>query len=241
MHLPVLMIIAVVCAYLVKGMCGFANTLIFTSILSFQSRSVNITPVDLLLGIPSNILLAFRERRYVRLRSWLPLAVMVIAGAVPGIFLLKSGSDSLLKLILGTAIAGIGVEMLLRSRQKTKHKTAPAVLLVIGIVSGFLCGLFGIGALLSAYMGRTTENTDEFRGNLCMVFLADNLFRLIVYSTMGIITWDVVKNVLMLIPFMLAGLGTGMLLTRFISEKFMKDFVAVMLIISGISLFCVNL
>lgn len=241
MHLPVLMIIAVVCAYLVKGMCGFANTLIFTSILSFQSRSVNITPVDLLLGIPSNILLVFRERRYVRLRSWLPLAVMVIAGAVPGIFLLKSGSDSLLKLILGTAIAGIGVEMLLRSRQKTKHKTAPAVLLVIGIVSGFLCGLFGIGALLSAYMGRTTENTDEFRGNLCMVFLADNLFRLIVYSTMGIITWDVVKNVLMLIPFMLAGLGTGMLLTRFISEKFMKDFVAVMLIISGISLFCVNL
>ena len=31
----VLMIIAAVAAYWIKGMCGFANTLVFTSILSF--------------------------------------------------------------------------------------------------------------------------------------------------------------------------------------------------------------
>ena len=72
MNISVLMIIAVVCAYVVKGVCGFANTLIFTSILSFQSASVNITPVDLLLGIPSNVLLAVRERKAVRLKTWLP-------------------------------------------------------------------------------------------------------------------------------------------------------------------------
>ena len=122
MHIDCLIIAAVICAYFVKGMCGFANTLIFTSILSFQRSSINITPVDLLIGIPSNMLLAIRERSSIKLKTWLPLAAMVIAGSIPGIFLLKFGDTSFLKLILGAAIAGIGIEMLLRERQSKSPK-----------------------------------------------------------------------------------------------------------------------
>lgn len=36
MEIHLLAIVAVICAYVVKGLCGFANTLIFTSILSFR-------------------------------------------------------------------------------------------------------------------------------------------------------------------------------------------------------------
>ncbi len=56
------LIFAVICAYFVKGICGFANTVVFTSILSFRSDNINITPVDLLIGIPANIVLTYRER-----------------------------------------------------------------------------------------------------------------------------------------------------------------------------------
>lgn len=241
MEINILMIVAAVCAYIVKGMCGFANTLVFTSILSFQSASINITPVDLLIGIPANILLAVRERKAVKLRIWLPLAVMVVGGSIPGIFLLKFGDVTFLKLILGAAIVGIGIEMLLREYQTKKQKASPVVLFIIGVVSGVLCGLFGIGALLAAYMGRTTETTDAFRGNLSMVFLADNFFRLAVYIATGIITWTVVKSALALFPFVLLGLGAGMLLSKVMDEKIMKKIVIVMLIISGISLFLTNL
>ena len=44
-------------AYFIKGLCGFANTLVFTSILSFGTSNANISPVDLLLGYPVNTLL----------------------------------------------------------------------------------------------------------------------------------------------------------------------------------------
>ncbi len=43
-----LWIIAAVCAFFVKGLCGFANTLIFTNILSFGVNNALISPVELL-------------------------------------------------------------------------------------------------------------------------------------------------------------------------------------------------
>ncbi len=45
-----LWILAAAAAYFIKGLCGFANTLVFTSILSFGASNASISPVDLLLA-----------------------------------------------------------------------------------------------------------------------------------------------------------------------------------------------
>ena len=42
------MIPAVICAYLVKGMCGFANTLVFSTMMSFTANNVQILRKELL-------------------------------------------------------------------------------------------------------------------------------------------------------------------------------------------------
>lgn len=52
-----LWILAAVATYFIKGLCGFANTLVFTSILSFGVPNANISPIDLLLGYPTNLIL----------------------------------------------------------------------------------------------------------------------------------------------------------------------------------------
>ncbi len=49
-------IMAAFCAFFIKGLCAFANTLVFTTILSFGNNNINITPVELLLGYPSNLI-----------------------------------------------------------------------------------------------------------------------------------------------------------------------------------------
>ena len=59
----ILWIIAAICAFFIKGLCGFANTLVFTSILSFGVNNASISPVELLLGYPGNLLLAWKERK----------------------------------------------------------------------------------------------------------------------------------------------------------------------------------
>ena len=44
----ILWFVAAFTAYFVKGLCGFANTLVFTTILSFGAANASISPVDLL-------------------------------------------------------------------------------------------------------------------------------------------------------------------------------------------------
>ncbi len=57
-------IIAALTAFFIIGLCGFANTLVFSSILGFGVANVNISPVELLLGYPSNLLLTWKNRKH---------------------------------------------------------------------------------------------------------------------------------------------------------------------------------
>lgn len=55
--------IATFAAFFVKVLCGFANTLVFQSILSFQNDNRNISPVELILTYPANIILMLKKRK----------------------------------------------------------------------------------------------------------------------------------------------------------------------------------
>lgn len=229
------MMFAAVCAYFVKGLCGFANTLVFSTILSFSTNNVNISPVELVLGLPSNIMISYKERKSVQWKVCLPLAGLVLLGDIPGILLLKNTNTQVIKGIFGFVIIAIGVEMLLREYMGKTIKSQ-LLLITIGILSGILCGLYGIGALLAAYMGRVTDNSSSFKGNLCIVFLIDNLFRLVMYGVTGIITLATLKQSVILFPFMALGLFLGMKGSSFLDEKKIKKLVIIMLILSGVSL-----
>ena len=235
-----LMIVAVMCAYIIKGICGFANTLIFSTIVSFRSSTIEITPIELLVGYPANLVIAWRERKEINSKVWIPLAGMVIVGSIPGIFFLKVMEVSSLKILLGIIIIAVSIEMYLREKYRNKSKGSAIVLFIIGIISGVLCGLFGIGALLAAYIGRTTDNAKAFRGNLCVVFLIENTFRIVVYSIMGIINKSTCNTAITMLPFMLVGLGIGICLSKKIEETKVKKVVIFMLILSGVSLIIKN-
>ena len=229
------MMFATVCAYFIKGLCGFANTLVFSTILSFSTNNVNISPVELVLGLPSNIMISYKERKSVDWKVCLPLAGLVLLGDIPGILMLKNTDTQVIKGIFGFVIIAIGLEMLFREYMGSAKKSQ-ILLIVIGVLSGILCGLYGIGALLAAYMGRVTDNSSSFKGNLCIVFLIDNLFRLVMYGVTGIITLATLKQSVILFPFMALGLFLGMKGSSFLDEKKIKKLVIIMLILSGVSL-----
>ncbi len=234
-------IIATLLAFYVKGLCGFANTLVFTSILTFGTANINISPVELILGYPTNLIISIKERKAITPRIVIPLAIMVIIGSLGGALFLKNADTTLIKIIFGVLVILVGIEMLLRELSQKKTKNSKVLLTIIGILSGFLCGLYGVGALLGAYIGRTTENLKSFKANICTVFIIENTFRVILYLFYGIITLESLKRALILSPFMLIGLGAGMLSAGRISEKIVKKIVIILLIVSGIALILANL
>lgn len=201
------MMFAAVCAYFVKGLCGFANTLIFSSILSFRFDNISISPVELLLGY------------------------------LPGVFLLKNAGAEWVKFFFGLVIMGLGVEMLIRERTAAEgRQVSKGVLVVIGILSGLLCGLYGIGALLAAYMSRVTKDSSAFKGNLCVVFLIENTFRIVMYAVTGILTAEVLKSACILLPAMAFGLLMGIKSSSCLKERTVRRAVIILLILSGVAL-----
>lgn len=228
--------IATICAFFVKGLCGFANTLVFTTILSFGNSNRNISPVELILGYPTNAILAWKERKSINWSICLPLALLVLIGSIPGILFLKNVDTGIIKIIFGVVIIVIALEMLLRELHPSKMKKSKLVLTVIGILSGILCGLYGVGALLGAYLNRVTDNSHSFKANICVVFFVENTFRIVLYAIWGIITFDILKQAVILIPFMLIGLSLGMLSSKVLDEKIVKKIVIIMLMVSGVAL-----
>lgn len=233
--------IAAIAAYFIKGLCGFANTLVFTSILSFGTVNSNISPVDLLMGYPTNLILTWKNRKKLDSKVYLPLAGLVLAGSIPGALMLKNVDTRVIKMIFGAVVISLGAEMLLREYSSKNVKSSKVVLGIIGILSGVLCGLFGIGALLAAYVSRVTEGSESFKANISAVFIADNTFRIILYSAMHMLTFDTVKMSLLLLPFALCGLFAGIRFGSIIEEKKVRRLTAVLLVLSGISLILKNL
>ena len=229
-----LWMLAAAAAYFVKGLCGFANTLVFTSILSFGSATnANISPVDLLVGYPTNVILTWKNRKKLNARVWLPLAALVLAGSVPGALLLKHVDARAIKVVFGAVIVLLGAEMLLRERQKGKLRSSKLLLVLIGVLAGVLCGLFGVGALLAAYVSRVTDDQNGF--------VAENTFRIVLYSCLRLITPETLRTALLLLPFALLGLWLGMRSSARLNEKTAGRLVAVLLVLSGVSLIVKNL
>ena len=237
----VLWIIAAVAAYFIKGLCGFANTLVFTSILSFGPSNASISPIELLLGYPTNLILTWKNRKSLDPKVYVPLAALVLAGSIPGALLLKNVDAKAIKLVFGAVVIALGLEMLLRERSRKNLRSSKIVLVMIGVAAGVLCGLFGAGALLAAYVSRVTENGSAFKANISAVFIADNTFRIFLYSVLGLLTADTVQFVLLLIPFALLGLFLGMKCSSLLDEKTVRKFTSVLLVLSGISLILRNL
>lgn len=235
------MMIAAACSFFVKGLCGFANTLVFTTILSFHTTNINISPLELILGYPSNLMIAWKERRSIQWKVCIPLVLLVLGGNIPGILLLKNADTQIIKVVFGFAVILIGMEMLLRERQNQMLKQSKILLSAIGFLSGILCGLYGIGALLAAYVSRVTDNNSSFKANICIVFIAENTFRMILYCLTGIITLSTLSKALVLLPAMLAGLLLGIKSSSVLDEALVRRLVIVMLILSGISLVVQNM
>ena len=234
-----LFILATLAAFFVKGLCGFANTLVFQSILSFGVSNASISPVELVVGFPSNAILTWQNRKSLQSKIFLPLMALMLAGNIPGALMLSHIDGRIVKIIFGAAIIFIALDMLRgqgRPRKENKLLTA-----LVGIAAGVLSGLFGVGALLAAYVSRFTETGCAFKANISVVFLAENVFRFALYLALGLLNGTSLLMAIKLMPFMLVGLFAGIAVSRKIDDRNIKKLVLVLLIVSGAVLILQNI
>lgn len=234
-----LFILATLAAFFIKGLCGFANTLVFQSILSFGVNNASISPVELALGFPGNAILTWQNRKSLDPKVFGPLRALMLAGNIPGALMLSSIDGRIVKIIFGTAIILIALDMLRGQGKPRKEKKWMTAL--VGIAAGVLSGLFGVGALLAAYVSRITETNGAFKANISVVFLAENVFRFALYAALGILNQAALVTAVKLMPFMLVSLFAGIAVSKKIDDRRIRKLVLLLLVVSGAMLIAQNL
>ena len=231
---------AVFAAYFVKGVAGFANTLIHAGVMAFYLDNAVITPVDSLLTAPATGVMLWKHRAGLDRRIWLPVALVSSAFLVPGALLLRNMDGRAVKLIFGAVVIALSLDML-RPAQPRRGNAGRGWEWALIVLSGILSGMFGVGALTAAAMGRMTKDSRAMKANLSAVFAVDNILRLIIYAFTGLLTDERLLQALALAPAMGAGLFLGIRCAGRLSERTVRLCIVCALALSGAMLIVTNL
>lgn len=232
--LGIYIFIVVAISFIIKGLVGFGDPLIFNPLLSVRMDNKHISPGMLPVSILLNAFIVFKSRDSIHPRRLLPICFWVVLGIAPGTLLLKYSSSWTLKVALGALIILLGLEMLTRKDEATARPNA-VFMAVMSFSSGVTAALFGINLLFLVYLERTTADRDEFRGSVCLVFLVESVFRLISYLANGIITPFSLQISAISVPAALLGTWLGMQIDKIIDDSLIKKLIVYVFIIGGIS------
>lgn len=233
----ILWMLAAFVGYFVKGVAGIGNTLVVTSAMAYTRTNAEITPVELLLCVPTNLAVTWVYRRHIDWKLAIAPLCMVLAGDALGVLLLKNVDVTAMKAVFGVVLILLSVEQLWRElRGKPTRSGHPALMLTLGISAGVLCGMFGVGALLAAYLSRVTTDDATYKGTMSIIFTIENFFRVIAYSATGLLTAVSLTRAAILLPFMGAGLFLGIRLSNRLNARTMRLIIGAMLLLSGLPL-----
>ena len=224
-------------AYTIKGLIGFGNPLISAPLLSMRLDNVILTPGTLIMDCPINGYITWKNRHNFQWRRILPLLLANVCGVVPGALLLRFSLPWVIKTALGCVVVFLGLEMATRSLRPVKPgRDAPWVRLVVAFFSGICGGLFGINMFIVAYLQRTAKDYQEFKGSICFLFLGENLFRLGIYISSGLITREVLLFGAASVPAAALAMAlAGALGPRMREERLQKGAIALFLL-GGVSI-----
>lgn len=224
-------------SYFVKGLAGFGDPLISGPCLSMTEMTMNqITPMNVLMNTPLNFYIAFKNRKQFSARQCIPMIFWIVLGLFPGIYCLKYGQSQVIKALLGLVIVFCGIEMLTRKQSAVSHGN-PIVMALVSIASGFAAGMFGINLFFVAYIERTGYiNRNQFRGQMCFIFLIENAVRLVLYIFVYKMYTPVILKLAVVSAIAVScGMFLGSRVDKRLSDKTVHKFIIMVFIVAGMS------
>ncbi len=223
-------------AQFIKGIAGFGDPLISSPLLALRIDPKFITPANLLINATCNAYLTWHNRKAFSVKKVMPMLIAILAGIIPGTFLLANMSSLVLKAILGVLVVGLGIEMATRNQSK-QFKGNKVIMLIVSFFSGISAGIFGINLFFVAYVERTTTDRSAFRGTIGFIFFIENMFRVVVYIVMDIFNVSVLLLFVACIPAGVLGFVIGQACDKKMPEHVVRKIVYIVFIAGGLSTF----
>ena len=230
---------AVFAAYVVRGMSGFGAGLVAAPLLALVLPVHVVVPMSGLLVFVLFIFLTMRDRAHVIWRELKLLAPPTIAGVVAGLLLFRSLDNQLLLVMLGGfLVLYAGYMLAVHAFGLPQFRLSERWAIPLGFTGALFDTLFGGGGgtLVVIYMHARGVGRMEFRATIAMLWFFEMIARIGGYALAGFYTREVLVLVAALLPVMWAGTWVGERLGNRVSQEAFSRILAVMLMLSGVSL-----
>ena len=169
--------------------------------------------------------------RHLQLRSLAGLAIGGILAVPFGVLVLESANPTVLRIIIGLAILGLGILNLLNIQ--LPMATRPGAGVVFGFLTALSITTISIGGPLAAsYVIAQVWHREQIRAALAFYFICIYVVAFGLYYAIGLVERDTLVNIALLLPSLAVGFGLGALLARRMNESVFR-YVAIGVIITG--------
>ncbi len=198
----------VLLAAFVRSVSGFGYALLATPLLTFVFEAKSVVVMNVILGSITCVLVLFPMRRHIDFRRVAFISLGSILGVPLGAYLLSRLDPSIIKLAIAVLAIPFAVLLLLGHSYQFKRDT-----LGCGVV-GFMSGVLGASTSLSGppvvlFLLNQGLVTERFVGTLAAYFLFIGMISIGAFSSLGMLTADLLTKVAILLPALLLGSYAG--------------------------------
>lgn len=216
---------------------GFGAGLIAVGLLALILHAAQDVVVVLMLAtLPVELVVVLASRKQIRWRGVLLISAGIAVGAPLGAVFLKLGETGVILMFLGIFLILVGLAFVVmpqRGGTKWPAWAAPPV----GVISGFLSGVFGTGGPpLVFYYRLQGLDKSSFRANLMAVFLVITAIRLPCYLVGELITQPRLYSALAVLPAVALGAFLGQRIHLRVSELTFRRMVGAAIMALGLLL-----
>ena len=177
-------------------------------------------------------------RRHAHWRRLAELSPYVLAGMVPGYFVLQAAEGDSLRILLGAIILALLTLQVLQQYLSWQPRVDRRWLVgAVGSLAGFgtMVGN-AAGPVMSIYLVGQRLEKQELLGTAAWFFFLVNFTKLAPYASLGMITPETLKLDAMLVPVVVAGALTGVAFAKRISQRLFNLLVLVLAAIAAVRL-----
>jgi hypothetical protein len=223
-------------AVFMQSLVGFGSAMVATALLPQWLGLREAVPLVTLVVITLEAILLVRYRSAVQWRSIWQTGAAMMLGAPIGVWALNQLEPRFLIPVLGGVIVAYAVYALMD--WKLPELRSQRWAWGVGLVAGVLEGLFSFsGPPLVIYAQCRRWASDEFKGNLQVLFLLNHLIVITSRALTGAFTPLVLRYYLISLPVIGLGVGIGLIVGRLIRPSVFRKLGLVTLLLVGVRQF----
>lgn len=225
--------IVIFCAGLIQGATSFGFSLFSLPILAALMPLKIVVPMLVIYSLVMNSIILYKIREHVKLKRIYMLIISATIATPIGTSMLVNLDESILQIIVGVVVTVSALSFYFGYKVKINNEKIAYV--PVGFFSGLLNGSVSLsGPPVILFLTNQGVEKQDFRATLTAYFWILNIMTVITFLYKQLISSEVLKFTVYLIPALILGVLIGIKLGNRVKEETFKKLTTVLMILMGL-------